>query len=48
MPPSWERQPKSAEDLREEKIRDIMNRRGLTYQEAEQLVLAGQKSIFEF
>jgi len=38
----------TAEDVREEKIRELMNKRRITYQEAEQLISAGQKSIFEF
>ncbi|MBI5398920.1 hypothetical protein HZB03_05640 [Candidatus Woesearchaeota archaeon] len=32
----------------EEKVRTLMNKRRITYQEAEQLIKVGQKSIFEF
>ncbi|HII72460.1 TPA: hypothetical protein HA265_06920 [Candidatus Woesearchaeota archaeon] len=48
MPPSWEKPKRSEEDVMEEKIRNIMLKRRITYQEASQLVKAGQKSIFEF
>ena len=36
------------EHLREEKIRSIMNQRRITYQEAEQIVESGQKSIWDY
>ena len=39
---------KSADQMFEEKVRDLMNKRKITYQEAEQLLKAGQKSIWEF
>ncbi|MBI4738137.1 hypothetical protein HY772_00995 [Candidatus Woesearchaeota archaeon] len=32
----------------EEKVRTLMNKQRITYQEAERLTKAGQKSIFEF
>jgi hypothetical protein len=32
----------------EQKVRTLMNKRSITYQEAEHLIKAGQKSIFEF
>ena len=39
---------KSDDEMFEEKVRDLMHKRKITYQEAEQLLKAGQKSIWEF
>ncbi len=47
-PPSWNRQEKNEEELFEDKVRQLMYKRRITYQEAAQLVKNGQKSIFEF
>lgn len=40
--------PWEKEDESEAKIRQIMNSRKITYQEAEKLVKQGQKALFEF
>ena len=47
-PPSWDREKKSDEQVFEDKVRDIMYKRRITYQEAANLVKKGQRSIFEF
>ncbi len=47
-PPSWERERKNEEEIFENKVRDIMYKRRITYQEAANLVKKGQRSIFEF
>ena len=44
---SWEKQ-KQKEKKFEEKVRDIMSQRRITYQEAEELVKNGQKALFDF
>jgi hypothetical protein len=46
--PSWERQRPSKEDLFEDKVRQLMYKRKITYQEAAELVKRGQKSVLEF
>jgi hypothetical protein len=45
--PKWDKKT-SKEDIFEDKVRQIMFKRRITYQEASELVKAGQKSIFEF
>ncbi|MBU0461567.1 MAG: hypothetical protein KJ574_03190 [Nanoarchaeota archaeon] len=44
---SWELE-KEKEKQFEEKVRELMNRRRITYQEAEHLLKSGQKALFEF
>jgi len=43
----WEKKQED-EKVLDEKVRNIMNNRSITYQEAAGIVKAGQKSIFEF
>ncbi|MBT5021820.1 hypothetical protein HOK51_10435 [Candidatus Woesearchaeota archaeon] len=46
---AWEEQNKKSEEtILDEKVRELMFKRRITYQEAEQLIKAGQKSIWEF
>lgn len=45
--PNWERQ-QSSEEIFDDKVRQIMYTRNITYQEAADLVKNGQKSISEF
>ena len=40
--------PKKKEQSFEDKVRALMNKRKITYQEAEGLVKAGQRSIGDF
>ncbi|MBI5881068.1 hypothetical protein HZB90_02965 [archaeon] len=46
--PSWERKMPNQEEMLDDKVRQIMYKRKITYQEASQLVKKGQKAIFEF
>ena len=46
--PKYEKKRPSQEDIFDDKVRQIMFKRKITYQEASELVKAGQKSIFEF
>lgn len=39
---------KKKEQSHEEQVRELMNRRRITYQEAEGLIKAGQRSIGDF
>ncbi|MBT7903379.1 hypothetical protein HN587_05950 [Candidatus Woesearchaeota archaeon] len=41
-------QKKTEEETFETQVRALMNKRRITYDEAEQLLKAGQKSIWEF
>jgi len=45
--PSWERKPQK-EDILDDKVRQLMYKRRITYQEAASLIQNGQKSIGEF
>jgi hypothetical protein len=46
--PSWTRKQKSSEDVFEDKVRELMFKRKITYQEAASLVQKGQRSIGDF
>ncbi|MBW2971770.1 hypothetical protein KY359_01920 [Candidatus Woesearchaeota archaeon] len=46
--PSWERKRQTQEEMFEDKVRQLMYKRRLTYQEASEIVKKGQKSIWEF
>jgi hypothetical protein len=48
MGPSWERKRPSQEEMFEDKVRQLMYKRKITFQEASSLVKNGQKSIGEF
>lgn len=48
MGPSWERKQQNKEDVFEEKVRDLMFKRRITYQEASELVEKGQRSLGDF
>ena len=48
MGPSWERKRQSKEESVDDKIRDLMFKRKITYQEAADLVEKGQRSIGDF
>jgi len=43
----WEIE-KAKEKKFDEQVRDIMNKRRITYQEAEHLLKSGQKALFDF
>jgi hypothetical protein len=43
----WDRKP-TEEEAFDEKVRQLMYKRKITYQEAAELIKNGQKSIFEF
>ncbi len=45
--PSWQ-QRRSPEEILDDKVRELMYKRKITYQEASELVKKGQKSIWEF
>ena len=44
---NWDKKP-TEEDILDEKVRELMYKRKITYQEAAELIKNGQKSIFEF
>lgn len=44
---NWDRKP-SEEEAFDEKVRQLMFKRKITYQEAADLIKKGQRSIFEF
>lgn len=44
---AWEVQ-RDKEKKFDEQVRDLMNKRRITYQEAEQMLKVGQKGLFEF
>jgi len=44
---SWEIE-REKERMFEERVRDLMNKHRITYQEAEQLIKTGQKGLFDF
>jgi len=44
---TWEMQ-RDKEKKFDEQVRDLMNRRRITYQEAEQMLKVGQKGLFDF
>ncbi|MFH1063568.1 MAG: hypothetical protein V1729_00640 [Candidatus Woesearchaeota archaeon] len=46
--PSWERKQQSKVETFEDKVRQIMFKRKITYIEAETLVKNGQKSLGEY
>jgi hypothetical protein len=46
--PNWERKMPTQEEMSEDKIRQLMYKRKITYQEASELVKNGQRSIGEF
>jgi hypothetical protein len=46
--PNWDKQRPSKDEMFDDKVRQIMFKRRITYQEAAELVKAGQKAIFEF
>jgi shikimate kinase len=46
--PNWERKVPTPEEMSEDKIRQLMYKRRITYQEASELVKNGQKAIWEF
>ena len=46
--PTWDRKRPSQEEASEDKIRQLMYKRRITYQEASELIKNGQKSIWEF
>jgi hypothetical protein len=48
MGPSWERQRPTKEETFEDKVRQLMYKHRITYQEAEKMVKKGQKSLGEF
>ncbi|MBU2561889.1 MAG: hypothetical protein KKD17_06335 [Nanoarchaeota archaeon] len=45
---SWERKRPTQDELFEDKVRQLMYLRRITYQEAAEIVKNGQKSIWEF
>lgn len=45
--PRWE-QRRSPEEVFDDKVRQLMYKRKITYQEASELVKKGQRSIMEF
>ncbi|MBN1543997.1 hypothetical protein JW898_00885 [Candidatus Woesearchaeota archaeon] len=45
---SWEQKRPAQEQLFENKVRQLMYRRRITYHEAADIVKKGQKSIWEF
>ncbi|MBW2967285.1 hypothetical protein KY362_02250 [Candidatus Woesearchaeota archaeon] len=46
--PSWRKKGMTQDDRFEEKVRALMFKRRITYQEAAQIVKQGQKSVFDF
>jgi len=48
MAQGWERKRPTQEDMFEDKVRQLMYKRRITFQEASDLVKNGQKSIGEF
>ncbi|MBW2964113.1 hypothetical protein KY363_01520 [Candidatus Woesearchaeota archaeon] len=43
----WDKKP-TEEEILDEKVRQLMYKRRITYQEAADLIKKGQRSIFEF
>jgi hypothetical protein len=48
MAQGWERKRPTQEEILEDKVRQLMYKRRITFQEASELVKNGQKSIGEF
>jgi hypothetical protein len=46
--PQWIKKQKTKEDVVDEKVRELMYKRRITYQEAASLVQNGQRSIGDF
>ncbi|NQU78250.1 hypothetical protein HQ545_00620 [Candidatus Woesearchaeota archaeon] len=46
--PSWNMQRPSKEEVFDDKVRQLMYKRKITYQEAAELITNGQRAISEF